>query len=323
MLPTKPDVLNALPLLVCGKVWRRPMAVTSRLYAGEDDYARMRQLLAEIEALEGPLVYCHVGDLDWWRFTDEDTHALATRIRLWFDHQGALVGFTWPSEHQVDLLVHPAYRAIEPAMLDWVEHLSRLDVDDPKPHVSVWSYEHDAYRNNLLMQRGYVRTDHFLSLSTRDLHEHVPEPEAPAGYTIRHVQGEADVHARVEAHRDAFASSRMSVAKYRAAIHAPTYRPDLDLIAVADNGSVAAFCTLWFDSINRIGEIEPLGCRAAHRRHGLARALVLEGLRRLQGYDAHLATVFYGSEPEDQPARQFYASLGFIERGRMYAWKRG
>ena len=94
------------------------MAVTSRLYAGEDDYARMRQLVAEIEALEGPRVYCHVGNLDWWRCTDEDTHALATRIRLWFDHQGALVGFTWPSEHQVDLLVHPAHRSIEPAMLE-------------------------------------------------------------------------------------------------------------------------------------------------------------------------------------------------------------
>jgi len=58
------------------------MAVTSRLYAGEDDYARMRQLVAEIEALEGPLVYGHVGNLDWWRFTDEDTHALASHTAV-------------------------------------------------------------------------------------------------------------------------------------------------------------------------------------------------------------------------------------------------
>jgi hypothetical protein len=51
----------------------------------------MRQLVADIEALEGLLVSGHVGNLDWWRCTDEDTHTLATRIRLWFDHQGALV----------------------------------------------------------------------------------------------------------------------------------------------------------------------------------------------------------------------------------------
>jgi ribosomal protein S18 acetylase RimI-like enzyme len=112
----------------------------------------------------------------------------------------------------------------------------------------------------------------------------------------------------------------MTIARYRAVMHAPAYRPDLDLIAVAADGTVAAFCTLWFDPINRVGEIEPLGCRAAHRRRGLAHALVLEGLRRLQGYDARYVTVFYGSEPEDQPARHFYASLGFVEQGRIYAW---
>ncbi|MGQ9548099.1 MAG: GNAT family N-acetyltransferase [Roseiflexus sp.] len=296
------------------------MAVTSRLYADEDDYARMRQLVAEIEALEGPLVYCHVGNLDWWRYTDEDTHALATRIRLWFDHQGALVGFNWLSEHQADILVHPAHRSIEPAILDWIEHLSRLDVDDPHPHVSVWSYAHDTWRNDLLSQRGYQRTEHFLSLGVRDLGQHVAEPDIPPDYVIRTMNGEDDIHARVEAHCDAFAPSRMSIARYRAVMHAPGYRPDLDLIAVTVDGTVAAFCTLWFDPINRVGEIEPLGCRTAHRHRGLARTLVLEGLRRLQGYDARRVMVFYGSEPEDQPAQHFYASLGFVEQGRIYAW---
>ncbi len=81
---------------------------------------------------------------------------------------GTPVGFTWPSEHQVDLLVHPAHRSIEPSMLDWVEHLSCLDVDDPYEHASVWSYAHNTWRNNLLAQRGYRRIEHFLSLSVRD-----------------------------------------------------------------------------------------------------------------------------------------------------------
>jgi mycothiol synthase len=89
----------------------------------------------------------------------------------------------------VDLLVHPAHRLIEPAMLDWVEHLSRLDVDDPHPHVSVWSYAHDTYRNDLLAQRGYRRTEHFLSLSVRDLGQRVSEPDIPSGYVIRTMNG--------------------------------------------------------------------------------------------------------------------------------------
>lgn len=299
------------------------MATHSRLYAGEDDYALMRELLAEIESLDGPRVYCHLGDLDWWRFTDEDIHDWTERIRLWFDHHDILVGFTWPSEHQVDMLVHPQFRAIEPAMLDWVEHLGRVATpDDPQAHVAVWSYEHDCFRNDLLAQRGYARSEHFLSLSVRDLTQEVCEPETPPGYHLRQVHGEDDIRARVEAHCDAFAPSRMSVGKYRAAIHGPGYRQDLDLVAEAPDGGIAAFCTLWFDPINRVGEIEPLGCRAEHRRRGLARALVLEGLRRLQGYDARLATVFYGNLVEDQPARRFYAELGFIEQGRIVSWRK-
>lgn len=43
------------------------MAATSRPYAGEEDYARMRALLTDIYATGGPPVYCTVGDLDWWR----------------------------------------------------------------------------------------------------------------------------------------------------------------------------------------------------------------------------------------------------------------
>lgn len=38
-----------------------------RPYAGEADYAQMRDLLTAIPPLSGPAVYCTVGDLDWWR----------------------------------------------------------------------------------------------------------------------------------------------------------------------------------------------------------------------------------------------------------------
>ncbi len=131
------------------------------------------------------------------------------------------------------------------------------------------------------------------------------------------------MYAPIEAHCDAFSPSRMIVARYRAVMYAPAYRSDPDLIAVAADGSVAAFCILWFDPINRVGEIEPLGCCATHRRRGVVRALVLEDLRRLPGYDARYVRVFYGSELEDQPPRSFYASLGFVRRGRIYAWTEG
>lgn len=56
----------------------------------------------------------------------------------------------------------------------------------------------------------------------------------------------------VAVHRNAFAPSRMTVEKYRRIMNAPTYRPDLDLVVVAPDGTFAAFCIVWFDEVNRL-----------------------------------------------------------------------
>lgn len=106
------------------------MAVTSRPYAGEEDYARMRALLTDIYATGDPPVYCTVGDLDWWRYSDDDPEA-AGLARLWFDGTGDLVGIAWPSGGspprggQADITSHPDYRAIEGEMLAWAEERRR------------------------------------------------------------------------------------------------------------------------------------------------------------------------------------------------------
>lgn len=48
------------------------MPIISRSYADETDYERMRALLRTLVARGNSSTICTVGDLDWWRFTDED-----------------------------------------------------------------------------------------------------------------------------------------------------------------------------------------------------------------------------------------------------------
>jgi predicted N-acetyltransferase YhbS len=72
---------------------------------------------------------------------------------------------------------------------------------------------------------------------------------------------------------------------------APLYRRDLDLVAVAPDGSIAAFCTIWFDDVTRSAYFEPVATVPAHQRHGLAKALMSEGLQRLQRMGALTAFV--------------------------------
>jgi GNAT superfamily N-acetyltransferase len=85
--------------------------------------------------------------------------------------------------------------------------------------------------------------------------------------------------------------------EYRAIQRCPLYRRDLDLVAVAPDGSLAGFATTWFDDTTRTGFFEPVGVHPGHRRRGLGQALLAEGMRLLAWLGADLAyTASYGPE---------------------------
>ncbi|MFO7169262.1 MAG: N-acetyltransferase [Chloroflexota bacterium] len=294
------------------------MAYPSRPYQSEADYALMRALLVEIAALEGPLTYYHLGDLDWWRFSANDPGEAVRQVRLWFDGE-RLVGFGWPSGSGIEFVAHPRHAPVEAEILAWGE--GRRPADGEGRRFTAWSYEHHRARNQLLRSRGYERSAAHFRLNVRALDADPPAPALPAGYRIRHVRGEEDVAARVEVHRDAFSPSRMTVAKHLAVMSAPTYRPELDLVVEAPDGSFAAFCLVWHDAANRTGEFEPVGCHSAHRRLGLTRAVLFEGMRRLRALGATSCVVFSSGAAEAEPARRLYAAAGFELRARLYAWE--
>jgi ribosomal protein S18 acetylase RimI-like enzyme len=78
---------------------------------------------------------------------------------------------------------------------------------------------------------------------------------------------------------------------YRNIQTAPLYRRDLDLVAIAPDGAIAAFCTIWFDDVTRSAYFEPVATVPAHQRRGLGKALMTEGLHRLQRMGATRAFV--------------------------------
>jgi mycothiol synthase len=294
------------------------MTIISRPYMDENDYTRMRALLIAGYALGGPAFDCTIGDLDWWRSTSDDPDAVA-QARLWLDDRD-VVGFIWPGKGQVDIISHPRHRALEADMLGWAEQRLREErAGEAEPaKMRAWGFTGDAARNDLLQRHGYQRTDDFLCYHSYALDEPLPEPQLPQGYTLRHVQGEADLEQRVAVHRDAFAPSRMTVAKHQRAMQAPTYRQDLDLVVVAPDGTFAAFCIVWFDPENRFGLFEPVGCHSAHQRKGLGTAILHEGMRRLKALGGQVAYV--NGWRDDSAGSRLYKATGFVEVDRNYAW---
>lgn len=296
---------------------------TSRPFAGEDDYERMRGLLRACYAQTPDLACISVGDLDWWRGTSQDPRNI-DQAQLWFDQGGGLAGFAWPSGEQVNLHTLPQHAAaLDEQMLAWSEgwRLAQPAPEDGKPLLLIaWSLTANDQRNALYERRGYTRSEKAMIYRRRAAQGPLPEPPLPQGYRIRHVRGEEDLERRVAVHRDAFAPSRMTVEKHRMVMGLPTYRPELDLVAEAPDESFASFCIVWWDEPSRLGVFEPVGCHSEHRRRGLTKALMAEGLRRLQALGAQTAVV--GSWYANDASNALYESLGFTEFCRDCAWDR-
>jgi ribosomal protein S18 acetylase RimI-like enzyme len=100
----------------------------------------------------------------------------------------------------------------------------------------------------------------------------------------------------------------------------PGYDPGREVVVESPDGQVAAFTTSWLDELNHTGHLEPVGTHRDFRRRGLARAAMLEAMRRLA--DAGMRTVTITHDAENVPARRLYESLGFRKRYETYGFRK-
>lgn len=87
------------------------------------------------------------------------------------------------------------------------------------------------------------------------------------------------------------------------------YRPDLDLVVIAKDESVAAYGLFWFDPITLTGLVEPMRTEDTHQQRGLARHILTKGIERLASAGAKRIKVCF--KPANEPARNLYVSVGF------------
>lgn len=204
----------------------------------------------------------------------------------------------------VEFAAHPAHAAaVGAAALAWGEaHALGLPVvGAERPAWWVSARADDTERLAVLEAAGFRPAPWTACRYERALADPAPAPGRPDGFALRALGGPAEVPAYVDAHRAAFGSQYMTAAWRERILRAPGYAPDLDLVAVAPDGRVAAFAVLWLGPAaagRREGQFEPVGTRPEFRRRGLARALLLEGMRRLRAAGATHALV----ETEDARA---------------------
>ncbi len=290
--------------------------VESCTFRGPQDVARMRTMLVDARARAGH-GFWHAGDLVWRLFLHSLRYDLHQELRLWADTGGTLLGFAIvtplrPGETlYFDLQIHPEHRGqgLEAEMLDWIKVRARQS-GAGRLSTDVGVYDDDLGQLAELQRRGFARAGGDGLLLLRPLDEPIDNPALPSGFALRPVSGPAEAPQRAAAHRDAFHPSRITAKAYRRLMHTPGYVPQLDLVAVAADGTFGAFCLGWLDGANRVAEFEPVGTRAAFRRMGLARAVLLEGLRRMKTLEAQSAVVG-PVNGDDEAVTGLYAAVGF------------
>ncbi len=277
------------------------MTVSSRDFVGVEDLPIIAKFFDEARELVGhDQGFLHAGDV-WWRYgrTEPETH----QFRLWFQ-EDALIGFGWVISGQSlgEIQLHPSltdaeFDSLARAIVDWAKSVCPSEIKT------------DCTASNSRLMRvlessGFVKgaadgLDYVI-----DLNAPLPDGALPTGFQARQVL-ESEFEERASVHRDAFNSPKFTLQRYARVRSMAGYRPDLDLVIATPENQFAAFCLGWIS--NGVGYFEPVGTRAAYRRRGLGRTVILEGLRRLQVLGAQTAGVFSNARN-----RAFYESCGFV-----------
>ncbi|NJO44078.1 MAG: GNAT family N-acetyltransferase [Cyanobacteria bacterium CRU_2_1] len=307
--------------------------LTMRPYQGESDQHPIVDLLNICETIDCEDSYYSLIGLQQ-EFTSPGFDPTRD-VCLWQDANGQLVGFAqlWIPTELVDeadghlwFRVHPNARnqGIEPEIIHWAEsrirQVGRTKALPAKLAVSCRDYQIE--RIALFERQGFTYDRCFLRMA-RSLSAPIPAPQFPDGFTLVDATSEFDDQASVEMYNQTFIDHwnfhPLTVEEIHHFTSDPLYRPELDLVAIAPDGTYASFCFCYIDyEENRHkgkneGWVSRLGTRRGFRRLGLGRAMLLVGLHRLK--TAGMETALLGVDTRNpNQAYDLYESIGFCKR---------
>ena len=259
----------------------------------------------EVRRALGPRAPWHVGDIAWG-FRQHAGREHEWRVRLW-EADGSVVAWSWLRLDTGKLShdVHP-------------HHLGLLDelLDEPEAK-EAFALDGDEDRLAAFASRGFTERGEAMQMTSLHLEQPPEPPPLPDGFRYRTVEP-GDLAKRVSVHRDVWSPSRVTEESYANVMAEWPYRASLDCVVEAPDGSFAAYCLIWPDDQNAVGELEPVGVRKEFRQRGLGAAVCAFALGRLVEEGCRGAIVYCVTEP----ARALYNSLGFEHHADVVGYKR-
>ncbi|MEG4068090.1 GNAT family N-acetyltransferase [Microcoleus sp. Pol11C2] len=303
--------------------------LSARCYAGDRDLDAIAHLINTCEEVDQLDEGTSISELQ--QEFNAPSLDKARDIRLWEDAEGKLIGFAQLSVSEpgevIDgwlwFRVQPEARGgdVEAAAIAWGEVRMRevSAMRGARVKLRTYARAEDCARISVLANCGF-KADRYFYRMARSLSEPLPEPQFPEGFALRQFPGQQEAAAWVEMFNQSFIDHwnhhDLTVDKFKHELAKPDYRNDLDLIAVADDGTFVSFCSclICVEECDRTGRNEGwiacLGTRRGFRKMGLGRAMLLAGLHRLKA--AGVATAILGVDAENSSgALHLYESAGF------------
>ena len=253
--------------------------ITSRLYKGEKDFQIILDLLTRIRPA------ARVNEIPTKVDIEENlaSEKIRANTRLWFE-DGHPIGWAFvDSGNNLRWEVEKQFEdSVGAEMVTWGEACIRKELSAGETSTLDTSCR-EAHHERLefIRQHGFHQTDVVSVGMKRPLAEAIPEPELPAGFSIRPIKGTEEAEAVAATHRAAFGTDYMTTENRLAIMGTSEYDPSLDLVVIAPDDSIAAYCTC---SVNANGEgyTDPVATHPRFQRLGLAKAMLLKGMQLLK-----------------------------------------
>ncbi len=297
------------------------MSVTLRPYDHPRDYEAVGRFL--IDTFDG-------SDriLNWmqprWEYMHH--HPFIAGVQLdtiaVFEDEGRIVGLAHPEDKPTFIYFQraPGYDSILPAMFAHsLEHFGGPSIMLQRNIIGLFINDFDEELEAMAESFGFERQDEFHDgYSKFDLSRLIPESPVPDDIRIQSLADENDQR-KINLclwhgfnHEGDIPEEDLNGPAV--AQHAPNFRKDHTIVAVAPDGGYVSYAGIWHVPENKIAYVEPVATDPVYRRRGLARACGMESLRRVRDEGATAAWV--GSE---QP---FYMAIGFEKKFQRNLWTR-
>jgi ribosomal protein S18 acetylase RimI-like enzyme len=254
--------------------------LSSRPYQGKADLQFIIELTFKVRPVDHRNDYPAQADLE----EDLASNGIQENTRLWFDGS-QLVGYAYVDDFRnLRWEIESQYvERLGEEVVEWGEACIRKSLTKSETATLDASCREDyAEKLSFLQKHGFYQTDALTIRMTRALAEAIPEPQLPQGFVIRPTIGMDEAEAIASTHRAAFGTDYMTTEKRLAIMNTSEYDPSLDLVVVAPDGTIAAYCTCSANDVNKTGSTDPVATHPRFQRKGLARALLLTGMKMLK-----------------------------------------